>query len=413
MTFDQFNFEPSIHQGIVAQGYTSPTPIQEQAINVVLSKKDVLGLAQTGTGKTAAFVLPILQRLVGGKKGTLRALIITPTRELAVQIDEVITALGRHTGLESTTIFGGVGAKLQVKKLQQGVDIVVACPGRLLDHMRQGTIKVSDLEILVLDEADQMFDMGFLPDVKRIIAGIPKNRQSLLFSATMPEEIRSLALAILNDPVSIDVGKRAPLATIEHAIYPIPAADKNDLLLAILKRIEVESVIIFTRTKHRAKRLALSLSDNGYSATSLQGNLSQNRRQESMRGFREGKYQVMVATDIAARGIDISTVSHVINFDIPSTPEAYTHRIGRTGRASRNGEAFTFVAAEDGKMLYAIEKTLGKEIERREIAGFSNDISFEKRPAPQKSRRGRFGGGRASGGNGSPRGQRARRASRR
>jgi ATP-dependent RNA helicase RhlE len=412
MTFDKFNFHPSIAQGIAQQGFTAPTPIQEQALPVVLDNSDVLGIAQTGTGKTAAFVLPILQRLITGKKGGVRALIVTPTRELAVQIEQVICELGQHTDLRSATIFGGVNINQQIKKLRKGVDIVVACPGRLLDHVQRKTISLSNVEVLVLDEADQMFDMGFLPDIRRIVKYLPENRQSLLFSATMPPQIRSLAVKILKNPVSVDVGKQAPLSTIEHAIYPVAHNLKNELLMALFEQMEVSSVIVFTRTKHRAKRLAEKLSRAGHATTSLQGNLSQARRQEAMAGFKKGKYHVLVATDIAARGIDISTVSHVINYDMPSTAEAYTHRIGRTGRAARSGDAYTLYTSEDRKMLSSIERVLGGPLERRQVTGFKYDAVPEKDSGERQSRnfrggrsRRRYGRSDSGAGQGSGRGQ--------
>jgi ATP-dependent RNA helicase RhlE len=385
MTFETCNFDSRILKGIADQGFETPTPIQARAIPAILNHSDVLGIAQTGTGKTAAFVLPILQRLITGKRGRVRALIVTPTRELAVQIDQVIRDLGKHTELRSATIFGGVNMNQQVKKLRRGVDIVVACPGRLLDHLRQKTILLSDVQLLVLDEADQMCDMGFLPDVRRIVSSLPKQRQSLMFSATMPKEIRSLAVKILQSPVNIEVGRQKPLSTIEHAIYPVAQHQKNALLMELFNQMDVSSAIVFTRTKHRAKTLAIKLSRAGLATTSLQGNLSQSRRQEAMAGFRTGKYKVMVATDIAARGIDISSVSHVINFDIPSTAEAYTHRIGRTGRATRTGDAFTLVTSEDGKMLRAIERALGKRLERREIRGFSYEPKDEGKSAQSRT----------------------------
>ncbi len=386
MSFDQFKLDPSIVEGIVRQGYTAPTPIQEKAIPVILNGRDVLGLAQTGSGKTAAFVLPILNRLIGGKRGTLRALIIAPTRELATQIDQVILGFAAKTGLRSATIFGGVSMNMQVQKLRAGVDIIVACPGRLLDHIRQRTVNLSSIEMLVLDEADQMFDMGFFPTIKQIVKTLPMKRQSLLFSATMPAEIKSLAVSILRDPENVDIGNKAPVSTIEHAVYPVPQTLKSDLLLTLFKQIEIVSAIVFTRTKHGAKRLAERLVRSGYETTSLQGNLSQNRRMEAMEGFRKGKYKIMVATDIAARGIDISSVSHVINFDMPSTAEAYTHRIGRTGRASRSGEAFTFVTSEDAQMLRSIERILGGAIERRKLENFKYDAAPQRDERPQQPR---------------------------
>ena len=370
MTFKSFNLDPRIMSGVQALGYEIPTPIQDQAIPPVMKGRDVMGLAQTGTGKTAAFVLPILQRLLNGPRGHVRALVLAPTRELAEQIDEAIRTLGKQTGLRSVTLYGGVGIHPQIQTLRKGVEIVVACPGRLLDHISQRTITLANLEVLVLDEADHMFDMGFLPDVRRILRHIPTDRQTLLFSATMPDDIRHLAHDVLRDPVTVQVGERAPVATVSHALYPVPAHLKTELLMELLKHTDTESVLIFTRTKHRAKRLGENLEKAGYSATSLQGNLSQNRRQAALDGFRDGKYQILVATDIAARGIDVTRISHVINYDIPGTADAYTHRNGRTGRAAKTGDAFTLISDEDAVMVRTIERVLGAKVERRTIAGF-------------------------------------------
>ncbi len=393
MNFESFNFHPKIVAGIKSQNFVTATPIQEQAIPSVLAKKDLLGIAQTGTGKTAAFVLPILQHLMQTPKGNLvgkvRALILAPTRELAIQIDEVLRELGRETNIRSVLIFGGVNIGPQIKALAAGVDVVVACPGRLIDHIERQTINLATIEIVVLDEADQMFDMGFLPAIRQIVKKLPTNRQTLLFSATMPEDIRMLANQVLTKPITVEVGRIAPPQTIEHALYPVAPHQKNDFLKALFNQIEITSMLVFTRTKHRAKQLALHLNNSGYSVTSLQGNLSQNRRMEAMNGFKDGKYKILVATDIAARGIDISSISHVINFDIPGTPETYTHRIGRTGRASRSGEAYTLVGNEDAKMIKAIEKLLGESLERRQLKDFSyeTDQSIDgKKPASNQGR---------------------------
>jgi ATP-dependent RNA helicase RhlE len=380
VSFNTFNLDPRIEAGVRALGYSVPTPIQEEAIPPVMRGRDVMGLAQTGTGKTAAFVLPILQRLLHGPRGHVRALILAPTRELAEQTHEVITALGRHTGLRSTTIYGGVATHPQVMTLRRGVEIVVACPGRLLDHIAESTIALSDLEVLVLDEADRMFDMGFLPDVRRILRHLPTKRQTLLFSATMPPDIRSLAHDILRDSVTVQVGRTEPVGTVSHALYPVAQHLKTALLMELLKHTDTESVLVFTRTKHRARRVGQLLERAGYSAASLQGNLSQNRRQAALDGFRDGTYQVLVATDIAARGIDVSSISHVINYDIPDTADAYTHRIGRTGRAAKLGDAFTLVTDEDAEMVRAIERVLGYKLERRTLQGF--DYS---QPAPARN----------------------------
>ena len=379
MPFQQFSFHPKVVAGITAMGYATPTPIQAQAIPKIMDGHDIMGLAQTGTGKTAAFALPILHRLMQGPRKQVRALVIAPTRELAEQINDALLELGQQTRLKSITVYGGVNVNPQIEKLKNGVEIVVACPGRLLDHINQGTIDLTNLELLVLDEADQMFDMGFLPDIRRILKHLPAQRQTMLFSATMPPEIRGLAREILRDPATVQVDHVAPAATVSHALYPVAQHLKTGLLMQLLKHTDTESVLIFTRTKHRAKRVGEQLEKAGYTAASLQGNLSQNRRQAAMDGFRNGTYQILVATDIAARGIDVSQVSHVINYDIPDTSEAYIHRIGRTGRAARNGDAFTMITDEDTVMVKAIERTLGTAIERRTVDGFDYTV-----PAPRK-----------------------------
>lgn len=368
MEFTEFNFHPKVAAGVATASYVTPTPIQARAIPAVLGGRDVMGLAQTGTGKTAAFALPILHRLMSGSRGHVRALIVAPTRELAEQIHAAIGSLGQKTGLRSITVYGGVGINPQIARLKQGAEIVVACPGRLLDHIKQKTIDLSRLEVLVLDEADQMFDMGFLPDIKRLLKSLPSKRQTLLFSATMPKEIRSLAQEVLRDPETVQVDHVAPAVTVSHALYPIEETRKTDLLLALLEHTDTGSVLVFTRTKHRAKRLGEKLVKTGHRATSLQGNLSQNRRQAALDGFRDGSYQILVATDIAARGIDVSQVSHVINYDMPNTTDAYIHRIGRTGRAARSGDAYTMVTPADRAMERALERALGRTIERRTIA---------------------------------------------
>ena len=370
MDFDSFNFCQQISAGITAQGFSKATPIQEQSIPLILEHKDLLGLAQTGSGKTAAFVLPILERLMKGQRKKARALIIAPTRELAVQIEDVISALGKKTGLKSTLLFGGVGINPQITQLKRGVEIVVACPGRLIDHMDRGTIDVSKIEMLVLDEADQMFDMGFLPAIRKIVNRLPAKRQTLLFSATMPDDVRKLANKVLTNPETVEIGRVKPPHTIDHALYPVLQEQKTELLLAILKRADMASTLVFTRTKHRAKRLALQLEKMGFQVAALQGNMSQGKRTAALEGFRKGEHRILVATDIAARGIDVSTISHVINYDVPSTAEIYTHRIGRTGRASRSGEAYTFVTQEDRKVVTAIEKLLRKPLARRQLEGF-------------------------------------------
>ena len=371
MDFNTFSLHPQITAGVSKAGYTSPTPIQKQTIPAILNGKDVLGLAQTGTGKTAAFVLPILQQLMQGPSRKLRALILAPTRELAEQTHTAITQLGHKTDLRSITVYGGVSAQPQIKGLRNGVDIVVACPGRLLDLYSQKAIYLRDIQMLVLDEADQMVDMGFLPDIRRIIAAVPKNRQTLLFSATMPKEIRSLATEMLHDPVTVEISITQPLKSITHAMYMVEQTQKRDLLLNLLYDSGDGQVLVFTRTKHRAKKLAHQLIKDDISAIALQGNMSQNQRQAAMDKFRKGRAKVLVATDIAARGIDVSQVSHVINYDLPNTAEAYTHRTGRTGRMERLGTALSLVTQDDLKMVHTIEKTMGKKLENRNMKGLS------------------------------------------
>jgi len=356
--------------GVKALGYTTPTPIQLQAIPPILRGRDVIGLAQTGTGKTAAFALPILQHLLQGERGCVRALIIAPTRELAEQIHDTTQGLGKQTKLHGATVYGGVSMTPQIQKLRGKTEIVVACPGRLLDHIQQGTIDLSRIEVLVLDEADRMFDMGFLPDIRKILKRLPTHRQTLLFSATMPDDIKKLAHDILRNPVTVQINYTLPLTTVSHALYPVEHHHKNTLLIKLLEHTDTESVLIFTRTKQRAKSVAQRLKKAGHVATSLQGNMSQNQRQAALDGFRKGSYKILVATDIAARGIDVSHISHVINFDIPDTVEAYTHRIGRTGRAAKTGDAFTLVTQNDNAMVRAIETAMGMKLERRRLEDF-------------------------------------------
>lgn len=370
MSFKSFNLHPYIEAGIEAIGYKVPTPIQIQCIPPVLQSRDVMGLAHTGTGKTAAFVLPILQRLMDKPRKLIRALIIAPTRELAEQIHDHVCQLGRQTRLKSITIYGGVEKRLQIRKLREGAEIIVACPGRLIDLMDQGVIDLSHIEVLVLDEADRMFDMGFLPDIRTILKRLPSQRQTLLFSATMPDDVRILSQEILRNPLSIRVGDTVPVSTVSHALYLVEPQHKASLLMKILDHTDTESVLIFTRTKHRATRLAREMKKAGFIAASLQGDLPQNKRQAALNGFRDGTYQILVATDIAARGIDVSRISHVINYDMPDTVDAYTHRIGRTGRALKTGDAFTFVTSKDRAFVWNIEKVLGEKIERRTLGEF-------------------------------------------
>jgi ATP-dependent RNA helicase RhlE len=371
VNFQQFSLDPRLQAGIKDVGFTRPTPIQQQAIPHVLKGSDLLGLAQTGTGKTAAFALPILQRLTQGKLRQIRALIVAPTRELAEQIHQTFGDLGRHTRIRSVAIYGGVGKKRQLDALQRGAEVMVACPGRLLDLAGEGHLDLSQVEVLVLDEADRMCDMGFLPDIRRILRLLPTQRQTLFFSATMPPDIRQLSNQILKDPITVQIGVIAPAKTVSHALFPVTHKLKKDLLLAILDQTAIGRVLIFTRTKRRARFLARDLEMEGHNASALQGNMSQNKRQKAIDGFRDGKHDILVATDIAARGIDVAEISHVINFDMPDTIDAYTHRIGRTGRAAETGEAFTFATPEDASLIRDIERTLGKRIEQRRLPDFN------------------------------------------
>lgn len=370
MSFTAFDLHPRILSGLEALGFNTPTPIQKQSIPSILQGRDVMGLAQTGTGKTAAFVLPILQRLMQGPRGKPRALIIAPTRELAEQTHEAINDLGQDAGLRSVTLYGGVNIFRQIQKLRRGVEIVVACPGRLLDHLQQRTINLNTIEMLVLDEADQMFDMGFLPNIRKILQQLPKERQSLLFSATMPSAIRQLANEILHDPVTVQVGHSAPAATVTQVLFPVAQHLKTELLIKILQTTNIDSVLVFTRTKQRAQRVADQLMRADYRVTSLQGNLPQSKRQRALNDFRVGKLQILVATDIASRGIDINKISHVINYDMPDTVEAYIHRIGRTGRAAKEGDAFTLITREDAGKVRTIERTLKAKLEQRLLKDF-------------------------------------------
>ena len=371
MSFEDFSLHPKVLAGVSSVGFTKPTPIQQQAIPFALKGRDVLGLAQTGTGKTAAFALPILHHLATTppKKG-VRCLVIAPTRELAEQILQSFRELGQHLGIRSIAIYGGVSKGPQLAGLRRGAQIVVACPGRLLDHVSQKDINLTGVEILVLDEADTMCDMGFLPDVRRILDHVPSERQTLFFSATMPNEIRTLAVKILKDPETVQIGTIAPAKTVSHSLYPVPDKKKRDLLVALLQQTPTGRVLVFTRTKHRARTLALELAKHSFRVAALQGNMSQNARQQAMDGFRAGKFDIMVATDIAAHGIDVPEVSHVINFDFPNTADTYLHRIGRTGRAEQTGEAFTFAGADDANMVREVERELDVKIERKRLEGF-------------------------------------------
>jgi len=389
VNLNQFNLDSRLQVGIKRAGYSTPTPIQTQAIPAALAGRDLIGTAQTGTGKTAAFVLPMLHKLLSGPRNRSRALIVTPTRELAGQIHQAICTLSAGTNLRSATVYGGVGADRQIQALRNGVEIIVACPGRLLDLMNQGHARLDRIEVLVLDEADRMFDMGFLPDVRRIIKALPVQRQTMLFSATFPREVEKLANQSLKSPQRIAVGISRPARTVSHALYPVSQHLKSALLLALLKGTDTNSVLIFTRTKHRASRLQRQIKNAGYKVTSLHSDRTQGQRQSALNGFKNGQYQIMVATDIAARGLDVDSISHVINFDMPDTADAYIHRIGRTGRAERSGDAFTLVTPEDADMVRTLEKIMGQKLARQTLKGFDYTASPPPRPtsAPYKAKR--------------------------
>jgi ATP-dependent RNA helicase RhlE len=375
--FAGFKLHPSLLRGIKELGFTRPTPIQAEALPPAIDGRDILGCAQTGSGKTAAFLLPILNRLIGKPRGTTRALVVTPTRELAAQIQEDLKDLAVHTPVTSAAIYGGVGMGPQEHALRSGVDVVIATPGRLLDHMRQPYTRLGGLEVLVLDEADRMLDMGFLPDIRRILRALPVKRQTLFFSATMPEPIVALTRDMLKNPVTISLQRKAaPAAGITQAVYPVPQDLKSALLVALLERGHMNEVLVFTRTKHRADRLYKQLIKVGIKAERIHGNRSQPQRTEALTGFRSGKYRVLVATDIAARGIDVEELGHVVNFDVPPVPEDYIHRVGRTARAEATGDAFTFVAPDEESDLKAIERALGSRLPRVTLP----DFDYKARP---------------------------------
>ena len=371
MPFGKLGLTQPILDGVKAAGYTDPTPIQARAIPLVLSGRDVIGSAQTGTGKTAAFALPILSQLVSHKDGGPRALILEPTRELAAQVETSFRDYSRFTDLKTTVVFGGVGYGRQNDELKAGTDIVVATPGRLLDHLEQGTVRMDKVEFLVLDEADRMLDMGFLPDVRRILDQCPRKRHTALFSATVPPQIETLIQWAMNNPETIEIGaRRTPAETVKHVIYPVSDTQKTDLLLELLNRVKYESVIIFCRTKHGADRVAVTLKRDNHAVAVLHSNRTQKEREQALEGFRDGRFEVLVATDIAARGLDIADVSHVINYDVPQHPEDYIHRIGRTGRAEAKGDAFTIMIAEDAPHVYSIERFINQKIPRVKLENF-------------------------------------------
>jgi ATP-dependent RNA helicase RhlE len=369
-SFAELMLAPELLRAVADAGYTAPTPIQARAIPLILKGRDIMGLAQTGTGKTAAFTLPIVQRLLGGPRRA-RALILTPTRELAVQVRESFAKYAEHSGLEIAVVYGGVPLGPQEQALRSGVDVSVATPGRLLDHMERQNVAFDDLEVLVLDEADRMLDMGFAPQLNRIVADIPKYRQTLLFSATMPPEVEALARKYLRKPIVVQVGMRTQAAsTVTHAVYPVPRDRKSELLVELLRKSELDSVLVFTRTKHGADKIVRKLDSEGISSLAMHSEKSQGQRTDALDQFKKGTIRVLVATDIAQRGLDIAGISHVINYDVPAQAEDYVHRIGRTGRAAATGDAFTFMAADEISMVRLIERTLGQPIPRISVPGY-------------------------------------------
>ena len=403
MRFSDFKLDPELQRGISDLGFEVPTPIQCTAVPPALEGRDVLGCAMTGSGKTAAFVLPILQRLSDRNQRATRALIITPTRELAVQVNEHCQALARHTRVRSATVFGGVKPAPQERALRSGVEVIVATPGRLLDLMQQGIGRFDGLEVLVLDEADRMLDMGFLPDIRRILARLPERRQTMLFSATMPRPIADLSRKLLTDPVRLDVERpSAPATGVSHAVIPIEERFKTPLLLEMLKRGDIRTALVFTRTKHRANRLADKLIRAGVSCDRIHGNRSQKQRQAALAAFKNGRIQVLVATDIAARGIDVEALPHVINFDVPGQPDDYIHRVGRTARRGTTGDAVTFVSPAERSQLGAIERAVGHQIPRRQLKGFDHtaqsvELGGRSAPGPRPSNRRHTGPSRKPG----------------
>src|SRR5574341_576642 len=390
MPFSNLGLSPKVVEGVRAAGYTEPTPIQWGASQLILEGRDCIGAAQTGTGKTAAFALPILSRL--GEHGALRALVLEPTRELAAQVETAIRDYGRFTRLRTVVIFGGTGYGRQDQALRQGADIVVATPGRLLDQMQRKMLRLDRIEILVLDEADRMIDMGFLPDVRKIIERCPRNRQTMLLSATIPPEIEQLCKWALRTPETIEIGiRRSPAETVTHALYPVASDQKQELLEELLRRTDYNQVLIFCRTKHGADRVARKLTQEGHAVAVLHSNRTQREREQALGGFRNGRYEVMVATDIAARGLDIEQISHVINYDVPHHPEDYVHRIGRTGRAQSVGDAFTIMTGENVDEVAAIEHFIGQKIPRVKLEGFPYKYTrlLEAAPSPPFGKRSR------------------------
>ena len=385
--FSEFGVHPELLRGLRDLGFQRPTPIQVDAIPPGMAGRDLLACAMTGSGKTVAFLLPILHKLIAKPRGTTRALVLTPTRELAAQILSDLEAVATHTPITGASVFGGVGMGPQEHAFKSGVDVIVGTPGRLLDHFRQPYARLSGLEFLVLDEADRMLDMGFLPDIRRVLRHIPRKRQTLFFSATMPPAIAALAREMLHEPATINLERQSgPAVGITHAVYPVPQHLKPALLLALVRGSEVSDALVFTRTKSRANRLQRFLADQNVRVERIHGNRSQNQRTEALAGFKSGKYQVLVATDIAARGIDVTALGHVINFDVPHVAEDYIHRVGRTGRAERTGSAFTFVSPEEEADLRGIEKAVGRRLPRVTLPDFNYTASAPPLPQPSHGR---------------------------
>jgi ATP-dependent RNA helicase RhlE len=385
-TFSKFALHDDIQRGIVDMGFTTPTPIQNDTIAPALEGRDILACAMTGSGKTAAFVLPIIQRLLRKRNRATRALIVTPTRELAAQITEHIVAMAYHTSVKSASVYGGVAMGPQQTALRRGVDIVIATPGRLLDHLQYSYANLSGLEMLVLDEADRMLDMGFLPDIRRILGHLPERRQTLFFSATLPPPIVALSKEMLTNAVAVNVGRVSkPAVGITQSVYSARSDLKSDLLLELLNRGSFKSVLVFTRTKHRANRVALFLQKHGVACERIHGNRTQNQRTDALAGFKSGQFQVLVATDVAARGIDVEAISHVINYDVPDVPDSYIHRVGRTARAELTGDALTFVSADEEPAFRDIERVLGKPLPRLKLEGFDYTTRRAKQPGAGRS----------------------------
>ena len=398
MSFQNLGLSDDVVHGVQSMGFLDPTPIQLQAFPLILAGKDIIGASQTGTGKTAAFMLPLLTKLANHSPNGPRVLILEPTRELASQVDVASRNYARFGTVRTTVVYGGVGYGEQETQLRNGTDILVATPGRLLDFMEKGTIKLGTIQHLVLDEADRMLDMGFMPDVRRIIDQCPKDRQTLLFSATMPPEIAKLTEWALRNPEKVEIGgRRSPAETVTHALYPVAVSQKFDLLLEILERTHYKSVLIFCRTKMNADRIAARLEAAGHTVAAMHSDRTQGERTEALEGFRSGKYEVMVATDIASRGIDISTITHVINYDVPQHPDDYVHRIGRTGRARTEGDAFTLMTAEEAPDVTAIERFIGQEIERKKLDNFKYvySLALDDKAKHLVGKAGNVRGGRA------------------